>query len=71
MKLNEKNDQGTRVGNKNFCYDVTSLVTGDRDERMALRHQRNKKNVPKVQQVSYFNRDGKLKAMARGISEGI
>lgn len=70
MKFSKKKHQDTRVGNKkNFCYDVTSLVAVYRDERMAFRHQRNRRNVPKMHQVRYFNRDGKLDTITWGVSE--
>ena len=48
---------------------MTSLVIVDRDERMALRCQRNRKNVPKMHQVRNFNRDGKLNANTWGVRE--
>lgn len=61
MQFNKKKHQDTHVGNKkNFCQDVTSLVAVDRDEGMALGHQRNSRKVPKMHQVQYFNRDGKM-----------
>ena len=67
--FNKKKHQDTQVENKNFCYNVTSLATVDMDERMALRHQRNRRNVPKMHRVRYFNRDGKLNAMTWRVSE--
>lgn len=71
MKFNKKKHQDTHVGNKdNFCCNVTSLVAVDMDERMALGHQRNRRNVPEMHQVRYFNRDGKPNATAWGVSEG-
>lgn len=69
IALNKKKHRDTRVGIKNFCYDVTLLVAVDRDERMALRNLRNRRNVPKTHQVRYFKRDGKLNAIAWGVSK--
>lgn len=65
MELSKKKHMDTHVGNeKNPCYDMTALGADAGDERMALRNQRNRRNVPKMDLQRNLVRDGKLNAWA-------